>query len=129
MGFPSDSRCIRLRRFVLIAAIQIVLAAHLGGRCNAMGTKERTLTDEDKNSIIALIETLMQCRNIPGLTLSVVNKTHALLEKGFGYSSIREKAKATEDTLFAIGSTTKAFTSTLLAKLIHSHNYRYGVNY
>ncbi|MGE0172550.1 MAG: serine hydrolase domain-containing protein [Oligoflexales bacterium] len=58
------------------------------------------------------VETTMDKNNIPGLGISVVKDGKVILSKGFGYRDIENKTPVTEDTLFAIGSTTKAFTAT-----------------
>lgn len=50
-----------------------------------------------------------------GVAVAVVEKNKVILAKGFGYKDYENKIPVTENTLFAIGSCTKAFTSSLLA--------------
>ena len=49
-----------------------------------------------------------------GVAVAVVEKNKIIYAKGFGYRDYSGKIPVTENTLFAIGSCTKAFTSTLL---------------
>ena len=50
-----------------------------------------------------------------GVTVTVVEKNKVIMAKGFGYRDFENKVPVTENTLFAIGSCTKAFTSSLLS--------------
>jgi CubicO group peptidase (beta-lactamase class C family) len=56
--------------------------------------------------------------NIPGMALAVVKDGRMVFAKGFGVTDIDTNAKVTPETLFAIGSTTKAFTSTLIGMMV-----------
>jgi len=55
--------------------------------------------------------------HVPGFAIAVVEKNKIVYAKGFGYRDIANKKPATANTLFAIGSCTKAFTATLLGML------------
>ncbi len=52
-----------------------------------------------------------------GLAIAVVEKNKVVLLKGYGYRDLEKKLLVTEETLFAIGSCTKAFTASLLGML------------
>lgn len=52
-----------------------------------------------------------------GFAVAVVEKDKVVYAKGFGYANVENKIPATENTLFAIGSCTKAFTASLLGML------------
>ncbi|HEY8781921.1 MAG TPA: serine hydrolase [Mucilaginibacter sp.] len=52
-----------------------------------------------------------------GFAVAVVQKNKIIYAKGFGYRDIAGKLPVTPNTLFAIGSCTKAFTATLIGKL------------
>ena len=55
--------------------------------------------------------------NAPGVTIAVVEKNKVIYTGGFGYRDYEKKLPVTENTLFAIGSCTKAFTSSMLGML------------
>ena len=53
-----------------------------------------------------------------GFAVAVVEKNKVIYEKGFGYRDVEKKLPATPNTLFAIGSCTKAFTASLIGLLV-----------
>jgi len=56
--------------------------------------------------------------HIPGLSVAVVMDGEVVLARGFGVCDIEAGRPASEGTIYAVGSTTKAFTSTLIAMLV-----------
>ncbi len=52
-----------------------------------------------------------------GFAVAVVDKNKVVYARGFGYRDLAGKLPVTPNTLFAIGSCTKAFTATLIGKL------------
>ncbi|MEO6317088.1 MAG: serine hydrolase [Chitinophagaceae bacterium] len=52
-----------------------------------------------------------------GVAVAVVDKNKVIYSKGFGFKDYENKTPVTPNTLFAIGSCTKAFTSSLLGIL------------
>ncbi|MVM40539.1 serine hydrolase [Spirosoma sp. HMF3257] len=52
-----------------------------------------------------------------GFAVAVVEKGKVIYSKGFGYRDLEKKLPVTPNTLFAIGSCTKAFTSSLIGLL------------
>ncbi|HLF45835.1 MAG TPA: serine hydrolase domain-containing protein, partial [Chitinophagaceae bacterium] len=55
--------------------------------------------------------------NAPGVSIAVVEKGKIIYSGGFGYRDFEKKLPVTENTLFAIGSCTKAFTASILGML------------
>ena len=55
--------------------------------------------------------------NVPGMALAVVAGGEAVFAQGAGHRDLEQKLPMTPDSLFAIGSTTKAFTTTVLGML------------
>ncbi len=53
----------------------------------------------------------------PGVTIAVVEKNKVIYTGGFGFRDYEKKLPVTENTLFAIGSCTKAFTAAILGML------------
>lgn len=62
------------------------------------------------------IEKWMKAWKTPGLAIAVVEKDKIIYSKGFGYRDLENKKKVDANTLFCIGSCTKAFTVTLLGQ-------------
>lgn len=65
-----------------------------------------------------LADSLRQKRNIAGFGAAIVYKGEVVLADGFGYRDLEKKIRVDENTLFAIGSSTKAFTAMTLAMLV-----------
>ena len=55
--------------------------------------------------------------NAPGVSIAVVEKNKVIYVGGFGYRDFEKKLPVTENTLFAIGSCTKAFTASMIGML------------
>lgn len=77
---------------------------------------------EDLAARIALleerIEEARERGNIPSVGFALVNREGVLWAGGFGQADVSSQRAANENTLYAIGSTTKAFTSTVIADLV-----------
>jgi CubicO group peptidase (beta-lactamase class C family) len=56
--------------------------------------------------------------NLPGLAIAIVSGGEVVYAKGFGFRDIEGEKPMTPDTLFSIGSTTKAMTTTVLGMLV-----------
>jgi CubicO group peptidase (beta-lactamase class C family) len=56
--------------------------------------------------------------NVPGIAISVILGGKVVYSEGFGYRDLENELPMTPDTLFAVGSTTKAMTATLLGMLV-----------
>jgi len=56
--------------------------------------------------------------DVPGMTVAIVEQGRPSEVRSYGVRRLGEPAKVDEHTLFAIGSTTKAFTTALLAMLV-----------
>ncbi|XP_052278708.1 uncharacterized protein LOC127877099 isoform X2 [Dreissena polymorpha] len=64
-----------------------------------------------------LVRKSLECRHVPGMTLSVV-KGDDVWARGFGSADISAGVPVDNSTLFAIGSVTKSFTMVLLGILL-----------
>ena len=78
----------------------------------------RTGQDEIKAKLDSFIEEFMACREIPGLTLSIVHMDEVFYSRGYGKADVENDVDVTANgTLFCVASLTKAFTATLVEKL------------
>ncbi len=69
------------------------------------------LTKDETVKIEKFIEENMNEGKIPGLSVTIVKNDKTAYQKGFGYSDIDEKKPVTCESLFEIGSNSKAFTA------------------
>src|ERR1700761_5170443 len=58
---------------------------------------------------------------IPGAAVCIVKDNRIVLMKGYGIKELGVPTKVDQNTLFMIGSNTKAFTATALATLQEQH--------
>lgn len=65
-----------------------------------------------------LIEKALKDYQVPGLAIGVVVDGHIVYAKGFGFRDIEQKLPMNQETLFAIGSCTKAFTTFVIGNLV-----------
>jgi CubicO group peptidase (beta-lactamase class C family) len=56
---------------------------------------------------------------VPGVAIGIVIDGKVALTKGYGYRDIEQQLPVTENTLFGIGSCTKAFTTFILGQLVN----------
>ncbi len=65
-----------------------------------------------------LVEKTMAAFNVPGIAVAIVKDGKVIHSKGYGLRSLNSKDKTDENTLFAIASNSKAFTSAALGILV-----------
>lgn len=94
--------------FILSLFVLIISSA-------AQNKKENS--DQRLTGIDAQLQTILADWKTPGFAVAVVEKNKMIYSRGFGYRDYEKKVLATPNTLFAIGSCTKAFTSSLLGIL------------
>ena len=81
----------------------------------------KTAEDEQRQRLEYLvreIEAVRESSHIPGVAVAVVRGDEVLMARGFGVRDLDSKEAVTADTIFAIGSSTKAMTATTLAMLV-----------
>ncbi|MBF8149430.1 serine hydrolase [Winogradskyella sp. F6397] len=71
-------------------------------------------TDKRLKGIEKQFNSVLESTKAPGFAVAIVEGDKIIYAKGFGYSDYENKIPADANTLFAIGSSTKAFTSALL---------------
>jgi len=77
--------------------------------------------DPELNERLVAIDRIVERKrvelDVPGVALVIVDHGKTIHTRGFGYRDVEKNLPVTPDTVFAIGSTTKAFTalSTLIA--------------
>jgi CubicO group peptidase (beta-lactamase class C family) len=68
--------------------------------------------------LVEQLEQQHQTLRVPGMAIAVVKDDEVILAHGFGMASVEKETPVTPETIFAIGSSTKAFTATLVGMLI-----------
>lgn len=74
-------------------------------------------TDKRLKGIEKELNTILKATHAPGFAVAIVEGDKVIYAKGFGYRDYENKIPVDANTLFAIGSSTKSFTSAILGKL------------
>jgi len=69
------------------------------------------------SDIDSILNEVLKDHHVAGFAVAVVKGDEVIYSKGFGYRDVANKKVVTPNTLFAIGSATKAFTASLLGLL------------
>ncbi|MFZ5351467.1 MAG: cyclic peptide export ABC transporter [Bacillota bacterium] len=110
----TDKAIIAVIITVLIFSFNILSFALDG---NPAASQRKLIAEKDIDKIEKLIDKYMRKGKIPGLSIAIVNGKEDLYTKGFGYSDIDKKIPVGTETVFELGSTSKAFTGIGLLKL------------
>ncbi len=102
-----------MKKSHFLLALVFLLAAALGAADGLPAAARDPLKGLD-----AYILKAMKDWEVPGLAVAVVKDDKVILAKGYGVKEIGKTDPVDENTLFAIGSNTKAFTATALALLV-----------
>ncbi|MGA8165709.1 MAG: serine hydrolase [Candidatus Acidiferrales bacterium] len=97
----------RLIRSILVMACLLGLAA-----------AAQAQSDARWQALDSYIQTAMHDGRVPGLAVGIVQNGQAVYVKGFGVRDITTGQPVTPDTLFDIGSCTKAFTAAAVGILV-----------
>jgi len=81
-------------------------------------TPEPGSLEQRLDLLAAELEQQCEALHIPGMAIAVVKNDEVVLAQGFGVSDINTETPVTPETIFPIGSSTKAFTSTLVGMLV-----------
>ena len=73
--------------------------------------------DERLKEIDAYAEKARSSWNVPGMAIAIVKDDRVIFAKGYGVREMNKPEKVDENTLFAIASNSKAFTTAALAML------------
>jgi CubicO group peptidase (beta-lactamase class C family) len=84
----------------------------------AAGAAFAQVAPDPLDGLDAYVEETMKLWDVPGAAVVVVKDDTVVFAKGFGVRHVADGGKVDADTLFAIGSNTKAFTATAIGLLV-----------
>jgi CubicO group peptidase (beta-lactamase class C family) len=99
---------------------KIICFILLAGWINLSIAQTDTLPAFIKDSLDNYVEKALSDWQIPGVAVCIVKNGKVIIMKGYGIKEAGTTDKVDENTLFMIGSNTKAFTGTALAMLHES---------
>ncbi|MDY7107206.1 MAG: serine hydrolase [Planctomycetota bacterium] len=68
--------------------------------------------------LIEALDARREALHVPGMSFAVVMDDQVVLARGLGLRDVERRLPATIETMYAVGSTTKAFTAALIATLV-----------
>ncbi|KAK7098053.1 hypothetical protein V1264_004941 [Littorina saxatilis] len=92
------------------------------GQAGVLPKWQRLPTLENISRFKKLVQQTMACRQLPALTLALVKGGHVILTANLGHADPELHVPVTRSTRFAIGSLTKAFTSTVVSEVLWRRN-------
>ncbi|MBL4689736.1 MAG: beta-lactamase family protein, partial [Nannocystaceae bacterium] len=92
------------------AAADTIVAGSASHGDNAINERLERLTERLEKARVEA--------HVPGMAIAVVKDDVVIFARGFGLADLQSKRPATKDTTFAIGSSTKAFTSALVGTFV-----------
>lgn len=79
--------------------------------------RQAALLETNLSKIHNFCDSMYNVWNPPGFAVGIVYEGKLIFAEGFGYRNIADSLPVTPNTLYAIGSTTKAFTTAAMAML------------
>lgn len=107
-------------RHILLARRALSLAAACSLVAMALSAQNAPLTGLD-----GYISQALHDFKVPGLAIAIVKNDSIVLMKGYGTRTMEKNEPVDEHTLFAIGSSSKAFTATLVAMMVDAGKMRW----
>ncbi|MEM7730743.1 MAG: serine hydrolase domain-containing protein, partial [Pseudomonadota bacterium] len=85
-----------------------------------------SLSKDQTARIDTLIGSHRQSRNLPGISVAVLQGPSVVYKNGFGFANVAQSTPATEQTVYALASVSKAIGATLAVKLEERQQLRSG---
>ena len=106
-----------ISRLLLLAAILLLLPTPAITQSGSVAPAAPTLA-ERLDRLAAEFDRNRIDLHVPGAVLAIVRGEDVIFARGFGLADVEKKTPVTPDTAFFIGSTTKAFTATLVGMMV-----------
>lgn len=124
----GGSRMKRVKAIIgIIVVIMLLIIPTTKFACSeSISQNKLNMSFEENNRIEEFIKGQMNEGKIPGLSVVIVSGNETAYSKCFGYSDLESKKPVTSNTLFEIGSNSKAFTA--LGVLLLEENNKIGLD-
>jgi len=103
--------------FLIITAILCVFVSVSYGSGSINNYFSEAMTQADIDRIDKVVQENMNDGKIPGISLVVVKDNKELYKRGYGYSDVANSILVDSNTVFELGSNSKAFTALGVLKL------------
>ncbi|MEP0828479.1 MAG: serine hydrolase [bacterium] len=79
---------------------------------------EQARIDSSLAQLRLFVDSTLKSWKAPGAAVTIVKDNKVIMSEGFGFRSVKDSLPVTSQTIFAIGSSTKAFTTAALGILV-----------
>ncbi|MBD8498500.1 cyclic peptide export ABC transporter [Paenibacillus arenosi] len=100
-----------VKRLLLSISLIVMLSVSTVGSGVAAATAASTVGATTISNIDAYVEEMMDKSKIPGMSVVIVKGGETVYQKGFGYADVDKELPVRPETLFELGSTSKAYTA------------------
>jgi CubicO group peptidase (beta-lactamase class C family) len=104
--------------FSVVAALAVFAATSISTAAQAPAAPAASSMDARIERLAVEIERHRIDQHAPGVAVAVVRGGEVIFARGFGLANVADETPVTPETRFFIGSTTKAFTATLVGMLV-----------
>jgi len=101
----------------ILLALLMILSLNVFSQSDTLPAGQAGIPSFVKDSLDSYVNKALTDWQIPGIAVCIVKNGKIVMMKGYGVRNYDTKEKVDENTLFMIGSNTKAFTATALAML------------
>jgi CubicO group peptidase (beta-lactamase class C family) len=113
---PEEVRTMSARRHVASAAWAAVVL---------LGVPRALASQEPYPGFDAYVNKALQTLKVPGAAVAIVRNDSVIYVKGFGVVALGSQTPVNDQTIFEIGSSSKAFTAMLVAMLVSDGKMKY----
>lgn len=114
-----------MRLCVSLACVVIILSRllQLSSTAASLSDNSSNINNASLSRLDSFVRRMMECRQIPGLTLTVVKLSDStdqstVTRRQYGWADVERRTPMTEHTRVCIASLTKAFSTALLGMLM-----------
>ncbi len=100
----------RVKRYLYILVLAVLFCTN-NAIVNATSNDELTLTTEKISQIEKIITDNMESGYIPGMSIGIISGDKVLYQNSMGYSDVKNKVEATNETLYELASNSKQITA------------------
>jgi CubicO group peptidase (beta-lactamase class C family) len=127
---PVPHRLSRITRHWIVVPVVVLAAVGHSFPLEAQATQQASSGSArpmgiDPRTIDAYVEGAMREWQVPGVAIAVVRNDSVVFAKGYGVRELGKSDRVTPNSLFAIGSTSKAFTAAALGILVDEGKLRW----
>ncbi len=101
------------------AIVSVLLIGLLAGVCLAADKEQPPKPAQSIPELQQQLEKILKDNHVPGVSVAIVKRDAPEWVAGIGLADVASKTPATADTRFRIGSTSKAFASLSILKLVN----------